>query len=58
MAKPSNAPVIDEVYDAPQVLQVEGETRDEAKLRWAIANELNSKPTNGMRARMEKVGTS
>lgn len=38
MAKSSNSPVIDEVYDGPQVLQVEGETRDEAKLRWAIAN--------------------
>ncbi len=38
MAKPNHTPVIDEVYDGPQVLQVEGETRDEAKLRWAIAN--------------------
>jgi hypothetical protein len=54
----SNAPVIDEVYDGRQVLQVEGETCDEATLRWAIASDPNSKPTNRMRARMEEVGTS
>jgi hypothetical protein len=54
----SNAPVIDEVYDGPQVLTVEGETRDEAKLRWAIANQPNSKPTKRIRARIAEVGTS
>lgn len=41
-----------ETYSAPIVRQVDGETRDEAKLRWAIANEPDARRTRKLAAKV------